>query len=347
MAIKSADQITIIDVTDAYSVSLTSEAYNFVGTSDGAPSGSSCTTQAQAACGSNQITNVIVTASEITCPSGVSATVSGSGTVAPTITVTLTAALTETKEVVIPVHVDDLTFNKKFTIAVSKAGVNGSSVTITSKSVKYQVGNSGTTAPTGTWSETIPTVGDGKYLWTQTIVNYSDGKSTEAYSVSYKAANGSNGTSITISSQVIEYLVGDSGTTAPTGTWSESIPAVAEGKYLWTRTTVTYSDSTSVISYSVSRNAVDGNDGADAITITITSSAGTVFKNSTGITVLTANVFVGGVKQTIKTGGVVEGLGTIKWYKAGNSSAIATAETLTVNASDVVNAAVYTCQLEA
>ena len=30
MAIKSADQITIIDVTDAYSVMLTSEAYTFV-----------------------------------------------------------------------------------------------------------------------------------------------------------------------------------------------------------------------------------------------------------------------------------------------------------------------------
>ena len=29
MAIKSADQITIIDVTDAYSVILTSESYTF------------------------------------------------------------------------------------------------------------------------------------------------------------------------------------------------------------------------------------------------------------------------------------------------------------------------------
>ena len=36
MAIKSADQITIVDVTDAYSVMLTSEAYTFVGGISGA-----------------------------------------------------------------------------------------------------------------------------------------------------------------------------------------------------------------------------------------------------------------------------------------------------------------------
>ena len=46
MAIKSADQITIIDVTDAYSVMLTSEAYTFVGGTSGVAAGQSCTTEA-------------------------------------------------------------------------------------------------------------------------------------------------------------------------------------------------------------------------------------------------------------------------------------------------------------
>lgn len=40
MGIKSADQITIVDVTDAYSVMLTSEAYTFVGGTGGVGSGS-------------------------------------------------------------------------------------------------------------------------------------------------------------------------------------------------------------------------------------------------------------------------------------------------------------------
>ena len=44
MAIKSADQITIVDITDAYSVMLTSEAYTFVGGTSGAAAGLSCET---------------------------------------------------------------------------------------------------------------------------------------------------------------------------------------------------------------------------------------------------------------------------------------------------------------
>ena len=64
MAIKSADQITIVDVTDAYSVILTSEAYTFVGNTSGAPSGLSCTTQAVAFCGTNQCSVVNVTAAK-------------------------------------------------------------------------------------------------------------------------------------------------------------------------------------------------------------------------------------------------------------------------------------------
>ena len=51
MAVKAASQISLIDVTDAYSVTLTSEAYTFVGNTAGAPSGLSCTTQAVAYCG--------------------------------------------------------------------------------------------------------------------------------------------------------------------------------------------------------------------------------------------------------------------------------------------------------
>ena len=88
MAIKSADQITIVDITDAYSIMLTSEAYTFVGGTNGVVSGNSCTTQVVAYCGSNQCTSVTVDENSITCPTGISAKVSNSGTAAPTITFT-------------------------------------------------------------------------------------------------------------------------------------------------------------------------------------------------------------------------------------------------------------------
>lgn len=356
MAIKAADQLTIIDVTDAYSVMLTSEAYTFVGGTGGVASGQTCTTEVVAFCGTNQCTSVNVTAADIVCPTGISAAVANSGTSKVKITFTTTATISAACEATIPVVVDGITMNKKFSFAVAKAGANGqngTSVTVSSTSITYQVGTSGTTKPTGEWSATIPTVAKGQYLWTKTVVKYSDGKSTEAYSVSYQGTNGQNGqngTSVTVSSTSVTYQVSSSGTTTPTGTWGTSVPSVPNGQFLWTKTVVTYSDGKSTTSYSVSykgTNGTNGTNGNDAITVTITSSNGTIFKNNSGSTVLTAHVFKGAVEQSITDAGVVAGsLGTIKWYKGTSTTAIATAKTLTVAATDVLNSQVYTCQLE-
>ena len=137
-------------------------------------------------------------------------------------------------------------------------GQDGTSIKITSKSVTYQASTSGTTAPTGTWSTTVPTVNNGQYLWTKTTVQYSDGNKTEAYSVSYKGTNGTNGTSVTVSKTEVTYQVSASGTTAPTGTWSTTMPSCDQGQYLWTKTYVKYSDGKDTTSYSVSYKGVDG-----------------------------------------------------------------------------------------
>ena len=353
MAIKSQGQITVIDVTDAYSVMLTSEAYTFVGGTGGVGSGQTCTTEAVAFCGTNQCGSVSVTAGDITCPPGISAVVANSGTSRVKITFTTTATISAACEATIPVVVDGITVNKKFSFAVAKAGSNGTSVTVSSTSVTYQVGSSGTTKPTGEWSSTVPTVGTGKYLWTKTVVTYSDGKSTEAYSVSYQGTNGTNGTSVTVSSTSVTYQVGSSGTTKPTGEWSSTVPEVTNGQFLWTKTYVKYSDGKETTSYSISykgtngTNGKDGAAGADAITLTITSSNGMVFKNNTGSTVLTAHVYKGSVEQTITDAGVCGSLGTVKWYKDGGTTAVATAKTYTVTAANVANSSVITCQLEA
>lgn len=350
MAIKSQGQITVVDVTDAYSVMLTSEAYTFVGGTNGVAIGQSCTTEAVAFCGSNLCTSVSVTAGDIVCPTGISAKVENSGTAKVKITFTTTAVFSDSREATIPVVVDGITVNKKFSLAVAKAGFNGTSVTVASTSVTYQVGESGTTKPSGEWSNTVPSVATGKYLWTKTVVTYSDGKSTEAYSVSYQGTNGSNGTSVKVASTSVTYQVSTSGTTTPTGEWHATVPEVANGQFLWTKTYVKYSDGKETTSYSVSykgTNGKDGNPGKDAITLTITSSNGTVFKNNTGSTVLTAHVYKGSVEQTITDAGVCGSLGTIKWYKDGGSAAVATAKTYTVTAKSVANSSVITCQLEA
>ena len=68
-----------------------------------------------------------------------------------------------------------------------------------------------------------------------------------------------------IKSTAIAYQLSSSGTTTPTGTWSTAVPALAKGQYLWTRTTLTYTDNSSEPVYSVSYVAKDGNNGSDGV----------------------------------------------------------------------------------
>ena len=66
-----------------------------------------------------------------------------------------------------------------------KPGDKGIGIDGTKTKTDYQLGTSATTAPTGTWLAKPPAVTVGKYLWTRTILTYTDGtKSTPAYSIS-------------------------------------------------------------------------------------------------------------------------------------------------------------------
>lgn len=346
MAIKAVNQIDVIDLTDGYSVVLTNDNYTFLGTTSAVNGTQTTTTQVMALCGSEQVPCTVGT---ITCPTGISA-VSDGKTPMPTITITATSALTKSGTITIPIVVDGgITINKTFSYSIAfkgQTGQNGTSVTVRSTSVTYQVGASGTTKPTGEWKTEVPSVPNGQFLWTKTVVNYSDGKSTEAYSVSYKGTNGTNGTSVTVSSTSVTYQAGTSGTTPPTGTWSPTVPNVANGQYLWTKTVVNYSDGKSTESFSVSykgTNGINGTNGKDAITMAITSSGGTIFKNTAIATTLTAHVYKGGVEVT---GSALSSLGTIKWYKDGGTTAVATGTTYTIGAGDISNKATFSAQLE-
>lgn len=55
---------------------------------------------------------------------------------------------------------------------------------IKSTAITYQAGASGTTVPTGTWSASIPAADTSKpYLWTRTIITYTDNTTSTSYSV--------------------------------------------------------------------------------------------------------------------------------------------------------------------
>jgi hypothetical protein len=69
-----------------------------------------------------------------------------------------------------------------------KDGVGISSTTIT-----YAVGTSGTTAPTSGWDSQVPNVPTGQYLWTKTIWSYTDNTNETGYSVAKMGDTGPKG----------------------------------------------------------------------------------------------------------------------------------------------------------
>ena len=138
---------------------------------------------------------------------------------------------------------------------------------IKSTAITYQASTSGTTTPTGTWSSSIPTVSAGQYLWTKTVITYTDSTTSTSYSIGKMGEQGSTGSAGKgVSSTAVTYQASTSGTTTPTGTWQSTVPTVSAGQYLWTKTVITYTDSTTSTSYSIGKMGEQGPTGATGAT---------------------------------------------------------------------------------
>lgn len=153
---------------------------------------------------------------------------------------------------------------------------------------------------------------------------------------------------VSVEKSDVTYQVGNSGTQKPSGEWTKSMPKANAGQFLWTRTLITYSDGSVTELFSVSLmgekgdKGDKGDTGADAINVSITSSAGTVFKNNSGTTILTAHIYEGSEELTVAANGKCK-LGLVKWYKG--TILISVAGAVNVSAADVTNTQLYTCQL--
>ena len=115
-------------------------------------------------------------------------------------------------------YLNTYSVTKRFDIAKLKGGIPGetgakgdkgetgaSGRSITSSETTYQASNSGTVAPTGTWSKTPPNVAENQYLWTRTIYMYSDNTTSTTYSIGKMGAKGEQGAK------------GETGATGPQG----------------------------------------------------------------------------------------------------------------------------------
>ena len=146
------------------------------------------------------------------------------------------------------------------------AGKNG--VGIADTSITYAVSVSGTQEPESGWSEQVPELIKGRFLWTKTFWRYTDGAHETGYSVTYIGQDGNTGKDgiagkdgVGIAATEIMYASSNSATIAPAGGWSTRVPTVPQGHYLWTKTTWRYTDKTTETGYSVSRNGQDGTKG--------------------------------------------------------------------------------------
>ncbi|HFI0803128.1 TPA: hypothetical protein ACGO69_000264 [Streptococcus suis] len=145
------------------------------------------------------------------------------------------------------------------------AGRDGVGIRLTT--VTYGISSSDTVQPSS-WSNNVPTLVKGQYLWTRTVWTYTDNHTETGYQKTYISRDGNNGRDgipgkdgVGIRSTAISYAVSTSGTSAPTTGWGEQVPNVPSGQYLWTRTVYTYTDNDTETAYSVSKMGENGADG--------------------------------------------------------------------------------------
>ena len=284
MAIKSSDQISLVDLTDGFSVILTNDSYTFPGTTNAAKAGSTTTTIV-AMCGADQIP-AAVDNSKIIAPTGVTTSVDTDAT-QPTVTISVTTAVKTGGTVDIPVSLDggNIIIHKYFTFQIAFTGATGAAGSSAQWYSGIKITGTSTTATIFSDSGiTAAKVGD-MYLNTSTYNTYRCTVAGAAAAAKWVYVNNIKG---------------------------------AKGD--------------------------QGNAGADAITMTVTSSNGTIFKNTAITTTLTAHVYKAGAELDATA---IAALGTIKWYKDGSTTALSTTgQTLNIGAGDIENKATYIAQLE-
>lgn len=107
---------------------------------------------------------------------------------------------------------------------------------------QYYLSTSYSTPAGGSWSYNVPSWTDGKFMWTQTVVTYTDNTTWTSDPVCVTGSAGPSGKGVK-SFEVLYYL-STSSSTLTGGSWSTTAPKWEDGKYIWTKTKVTYTDNT-------------------------------------------------------------------------------------------------------
>lgn len=373
MAIKTSGQITLMDLTDGYSVNLSCDSFTFQGDTDSVASTQTVTSIVQALCG-NEIVNCSV--GTISAPTGLSI-VSDGKSPSPTLTITATSALTRNGSAIIPVKIGDITISKVFSFSIAYKGLQGAKGEPGLQGIQGPKGEQGIQGPAGAPGpdgrttyfhikySSVPKPSSSSQMtetpstYIGTYVDFIQEDSTDPADYIWSRFAGVQGPK---GDQGIPGLNGTNGQTSylhiaysnsSDGSNDFSTTDSAGKLYIGQYTDFVSEDSTDYKKYSWTKIKGDtgaqgpqgnqGNPGEDALNLVIISSNGNIFKNTMIATTLSAHVYKGGVEVT---GSSLNSLGVIKWYKDKSSAPMATGSTLTINPGDVTNNANYTAQLE-
>lgn len=116
---------------------------------------------------------------------------------------------------------------------------------------QYYKSTSATAMSGGSWSTTYPGWENSKYIWTRSVITYTDNTTSTTTAVCVTGSKGDKGatggtgpTGNGIKSITEHYAVSTSNSSAPT-TWSTAVPTMTEtNKYLWNYETITYTNNT-------------------------------------------------------------------------------------------------------
>lgn len=128
-------------------------------------------------------------------------------------------------------------------------------VGISDTDVEYADSKSSTVAPTTGWQTTAPKWQNGHFIWSRTRIYYTNGLEKVSNPVCLPSGKG-------VVSIVEQYYQSASSSILTDGSWvSNKAPAYVEGKFIWTRSVITYTDGSSTATDAVCVTGSKGNKG--------------------------------------------------------------------------------------
>lgn len=291
MANLATDQVTIVDVTDAYAVMLSNDSFVFPGSVTTALAGNT-TTKVSAMIGASAVACSVVVANIIK-PANVTVT-SDNDVTAPTLTIAVTTGVTTGGIVKIPVTIGDVTIMKEFSFSIAFTGATGTpGKGVSTSVVTYQIHNDGATAPIGTWQPTPQvTTLPNPYLWTRLIITYTDATTVTTYSVSKygdTGPTGPNSTFVDVGNDAVAIPCTSAGATLASSTIT--IPFTAYNGTSKLAVSVVASTLPTGITVQTNTAAIAGGSGSLILAV---ANASTLGGTTTGEITLTFTVTVGG-----------------------------------------------------